>query len=119
MYNTISKDRYFVQNMLEHVKLGKNSKPDPDSSECLIVSMDMKREDQLKVYDSKKSFWVPDNKGGFMESILESDDGKVAKVIVKGYEVCNFYIFLVLYLHIYIFILTLSFFCPSEKDLQV
>ena len=75
-----------------HVKLGKAGEPDPDPSEYLIVSMDMKREDQLKVYDSKKSFWVPDNKGGFMESILESDDGKVAKVIVKGYEVCNFII---------------------------
>ena len=80
-----------------HVKLGKAGEPDPDPSEYLIVSMDMKREDQLKVYDSKKSFWVPDNKGGFMESILESDDGKVAKVIVKGYEVCNSYFFLISY----------------------
>ena len=75
-----------------HVKLGKSGEPDPDPSEYLTVSMEMKREDQLKAYDSKKSFWVPDNKGGFMESILESDDGKVAKVIVKGYEVCNFII---------------------------
>merc|ERR1712077_121318 len=69
-----------------HVKLGKKGEPDPDPSEYLIVSMDMKREDQMKPYDSKKSFWVPDGQGGFMESILESNDGKVAKVIVKGYE---------------------------------
>merc|ERR1712072_252623 len=51
--------------------------------------MDMKREDQSKPYDSKKSFWVPDGQGekaGFIEAILESDDGKMAKVIVKGYE---------------------------------
>ena len=41
--------------MLDHVKLGKNGKPDPDSLECLIVSMDMKREDQMKFYDSKKN----------------------------------------------------------------
>ena len=81
-----------------HEKKKKNQGDDPDPSEYLIVSMDMKREDQLKVYDSKKSFWVPDNKGGFMESILESDDGKVAKVIVKGYEVCNSYIFLISYI---------------------
>ena len=70
-----------------HVKLGKAGEPDPDPSEYLIVSMDMKREDQMKPYDSKKSFWVPDGQGGYIESILESDDGKVAKVVVKGYEV--------------------------------
>ena len=70
-----------------HVKLGKPGEPDPDPSEYLIVSMDMKREDQMKPYDSKKSFWVPDGQGGYIESILESDDGKVAKVVVKGYEV--------------------------------
>ena len=70
-----------------HVKLGKAGEPDPDPSEYLIVSMDMKREDQMKPYDSKKSWWVPDGQGGYIESILESDDGKVAKVVVKGYEV--------------------------------
>lgn len=37
-----------------HVKLGKKGEPDPDPSEYLIVSMDMKREDQMKPYDSKK-----------------------------------------------------------------
>ena len=72
-----------------HVKLGKAGEPDPDPSEYLIVSMDMKREDQMKPYDSKKSWWVPDGQGGYIESILESDDGKVAKVVVKGYEVKN------------------------------
>ena len=72
-----------------HVKLGKSGEPDPDPSEYLIVSMDMKREDQMKPYDSKKSWWVPDGQGGYIESILESDDGKVAKVVVKGYEVQN------------------------------
>ena len=72
-----------------HVKLGKSGEPDPDPSEYLIVSMDMKREDQMKPYDSKKSWWVPDGQGGYIESILESDDGKVAKVVVKGYEVKN------------------------------
>ena len=74
-----------------HVKLGKKGEPDPDPSEYLIVSMDMKREDQMKPYDSKKSYWVPDGQGGYLESILESDDGKQAKVIVKGYEV-NIYV---------------------------
>ena len=75
-----------------HEKKKKNQGDDPDPSEYLIVSMDMKREDLAKVYDSKKSFWVPDGQGGFMESVLESNDGKVAKVIVKGYEVFIVYI---------------------------
>ena len=75
-----------------HEKKKKNQGDDPDPSEYLIVSMDMKREDLAKVYDSKKSFWVPDGQGGFMESVLESNDGKVAKVIVKGYEVCIIYL---------------------------
>merc|ERR1712018_708472 len=66
--------------------LGKKGEPDPDPSEYLIVPMDMKREDQAKPYDTKKSFWVPDGQGGYLESMLESNDGKVAKVIVKGYE---------------------------------
>ena len=71
-----------------HTKLGgKKGEPDPDPTDYLIVPMELKKEDQQKPYDSKKSFWIPDGKGGFMESILESDDGKVAKVIVKGYEV--------------------------------
>ena len=77
-----------------HEKKKKNQGDDPDPSEYLIVSMDMKREDLAKVYDSKKSFWVPDGQGGFMESVLESNDGKVAKVIVKGYEVCLIYIYM-------------------------
>ena len=75
-----------------HEKKKNKAGEDPDPSEYLCVSMEMKREDQSKVYDSKKSFWVPDGQGGFMESVLESNDGKVAKVIVKGYEVFIVYI---------------------------
>ena len=70
-----------------HVKLGKAGEPDPDPTEYLVVSMEMKREDQMKPYDSKKSYWVPDGKGGFIEAILEENDGKNAKCIIKGYEV--------------------------------
>ena len=70
-----------------HVKLGKAGEPDPDPSPYLVVSLEMKREDQMKPYDPKKSYWVPDGKGGFIEAILEDNDGKNAKVIIKGYEV--------------------------------
>ena len=71
-----------------HVK--KNAGPDEDPTPYLVISLEMKREDAMKPYDSKKSYWVPDGQGdkaGFIEAMLESDDGKTAKVIVKGYEV--------------------------------
>jgi len=57
-----------------HVKLGKSGEPDPDPSPYLIVSMEMKRDDQLKPYDPRKSYWCPDNKGGFMECQLVDGD---------------------------------------------
>merc|ERR1711883_10965 len=45
----------------------------------------MKREDAMKPYDPKKSYWCPDGKHGYMESILESDDGTKA-VVMCGHE---------------------------------
>ena len=69
-----------------HVKLGKAGEPDPDPSPYLIVSLEMKREDAMKPYDPRKSYWVPDGKGGFAEGMLESDDGKKA-VVMMGHIV--------------------------------
>ena len=69
-----------------HVK--KSTGPDEDPAPYLVVSLEMKREDAVKAYDSKKSYWVPDGKGNFVEGLLESDDGKKACVMmghVKGY----------------------------------
>ena len=68
-----------------HVK--KSTGPDEDPLPYLVVSIEMKREDMMKPYDSKKSYWVPDGKGGYVEGMLESDDGKKAVVMmghVKG-----------------------------------
>merc|ERR1711997_1115086 len=47
----------------------------------------MKREDAMKPYDPKKSYWVPDGKAipGYMEGMLESDDGTKA-VVMCGHE---------------------------------
>merc|ERR1711997_1436471 len=47
----------------------------------------MKREDAMKPYDPKKSYWVPDGKAipGYMEGMLESDDGTKATVMC-GHE---------------------------------
>jgi len=58
-----------------HIKLTKTGQADPDPTEFLLPSMDMKRADQQKVYDSKKSVWISDPKsGGYREGLLESGD---------------------------------------------
>ena len=72
-----------------HVKLGATGEPDPDPEPYLVVTLEMKREAMQKPYDSKKSVWAPNNwspDGGFVEGLLESDDGKKATVMV-GHEV--------------------------------
>lgn len=69
-----------------HIKLGKPGEPDPDPMPYLVVSMEMKRDDMLKPYDSKKSVWVPDGNGGFVEGLLQSDEGGKSVVMV-GHEV--------------------------------
>ena len=64
-----------------HIKLGKSGEPDPDPAPYLVVSMEMKRNDMLKAYDSKKSYWCPDDRGGYCECLLENDDGKKSTVM--------------------------------------
>ena len=39
-----------------------------------------------KPYDPKKSVWMVDGEGGFLEGVLQLDDGKKAVVMV-GHEV--------------------------------
>ena len=69
-----------------HVKLGKAGEPDPDPSPYLIISMEMKRNDMAKAYDAKKSVWVPDGEGGFLEALLDSESGGKSTVMC-GHEV--------------------------------
>ena len=66
-----------------HIK--KTSGPDPDPSQWLIVSPELKIKNKAKPYDPKKSVWV-DNKadGGYLEGMLESTDGKKITVKVNG-----------------------------------
>ena len=53
-----------------HVKLVKGA-VDPDPSEYLLPTIDMKKEDQNKPYEPKQSVWVPDPKtGGYREGLL-------------------------------------------------
>ena len=57
-----------------HIKLVKGA-VDPDPTEFLLPSIEMKREDSKKPYDSKKSVWIPCPKtGGYREGLLESGD---------------------------------------------
>ena len=51
-----------------------------------FLSMEMKREDQMRPYDPKKSVWVPTESHDFKEGLLESDDGTKA-VVMLGHEV--------------------------------
>ena len=69
-----------------HVKLGKAGEADPDPLPYLVISIEEKRADMMRAYDPKKSYWAPDNKGGFTESMLENDDGTKATVMC-GHEV--------------------------------
>jgi len=59
-------------------KLGAKKEPDPDPAPYLFLTFEMKRADMVKPYDAKKSFWVPDGEGGFVEGLLDSENaGKV------------------------------------------
>ena len=59
-------------------KRGAKNDPDPDPTPYLFLTFDMKRADAQKPYDAKKSYWVPDGEGGFVEGMLESENaGKV------------------------------------------
>ena len=70
-----------------HQKKSKPGEVDPDPTPYLVVTLEMKREFQQKPYDTKKSYWCPDGKGGYSECMLEDDDGTKAKVVCGGFEV--------------------------------
>merc|ERR1712142_796192 len=66
-----------------HIKLVKGA-VDPDPTEYLLPSMEMKKDDQNKPYEPKKSVWVPCPKtGGYREGFLESG-GDIANIGAEG-----------------------------------
>ena len=79
-----------------HVVKKKPGEEDPDPTPFLVVSLELKREDQQKPYDPKKSYWVPDKAtGGYWEGLLESVDGEKASVkILESGDVSIFLTFL-------------------------
>merc|ERR1711910_27176 len=79
----------FTFTMPGHIKLVKGA-VDPDSTEYLLPSIEMKRADQQKVYDAKKSVWISCPKtGGYREGLLESGDIEAPAskcVVAVGHE---------------------------------
>ena len=71
-----------------HVKKAKEGEVDPDPLPYLVVTIEMKRADMLLPYDPKNLYYCPDGKHGFMECILESNEGGKATVMC-GHEVKN------------------------------
>ncbi|KAK8374417.1 hypothetical protein O3P69_012604 [Scylla paramamosain] len=65
-----------------HVK--KSTGPDPDPSEWLYISNEMKMKDATKPYDPKKSCWVPDPKEGFLEGMIQGTKGDKITVMAAG-----------------------------------
>merc|ERR1712183_1115054 len=68
--------------MPDHIKLVKGA-VDPDPTDFLWPTMDMKKEDQAKPYDPKASVWIMDAKThGYKEGLLES--GEISTLGAEG-----------------------------------
>merc|ERR1712223_1309591 len=68
-----------------HIKLVKGA-VDPDPTDFLWPTMDMKKEDQAKPYDPKASVWIQDPKThGYKEGLLES--GNITDLGMEGADV--------------------------------
>ena len=75
-------ERFSVFNMPGHIKLVKGA-VDPDPTDFLWPTMDMKKEDQAKPYDPKASVWIMDAKThGYKEGLLES--GNISDLGMEG-----------------------------------
>lgn len=69
-------------------KVEKNVGDDPDPSEWLFVTLEMKRIDQSKPYDGKTACWVPDEKLGYIRGEIASTKGDMVTVQI-GNEVMS------------------------------
>lgn len=71
-------------------KVEKQVGDDPDPSEWLFISLEMKRIDQSKPYDAKKTCWVPDEKEGYVLGEIQSTKGDLVNVkLTAGGEVMS------------------------------
>jgi len=60
-----------------------------DPTPYLFVSLEQKRIDQSKPYDSKKACWVPDEKEGYVLGEIKATKGDIVSVAVPGGETRN------------------------------
>ncbi|KXJ68998.1 hypothetical protein RP20_CCG000603 [Aedes albopictus] len=63
---------------------------DPDPSEWLFISEEMKRADQSKPYDAKKACWVPDEAEGYLLGEIKATKGELVTVALPGGETKDF-----------------------------
>lgn len=70
------------------------SQEDEDPTPYLFVSLEQKRIDQSKPYDSKKTCWIPDEKEGYLLGEIKATKGDIVSVGVPGGEVNNNFFFL-------------------------
>ncbi|XP_055702074.1 myosin heavy chain, muscle isoform X31 [Phlebotomus papatasi] len=71
-------------------KVVKQEGEDPDPTPYLFVSLEQKRIDQTKPYDSKKNCWVPDEKDGYLLGEIKATKGDLVTVGLPGGEEKNF-----------------------------
>lgn len=65
----------------------KDMGPDPDPTQYLFVSLEMKRADQTKPYDGKKATWVPCEKDSYALGEITGTKGDLVVVKLAGGEV--------------------------------
>ncbi|XP_017056455.1 myosin heavy chain, muscle isoform X18 [Drosophila ficusphila] len=66
------------------------SQEDEDPTPYLFVSLEQRRIDQSKPYDSKKSCWIPDEKEGYLLGEIKATKGDIVSVGLPGGEVKDF-----------------------------
>ncbi|XP_005176298.1 myosin heavy chain, muscle isoform X18 [Musca domestica] len=66
------------------------SQEDEDPSPYLFVSLEQRRIDQSKPYDSKKNCWVPDEKEGYLLGEIKATKGDIVTVGLPGGETKDF-----------------------------
>ncbi|CAL4123247.1 unnamed protein product, partial [Meganyctiphanes norvegica] len=69
-------------NMPGHVK--KTEGPDPDPSQWLFITREMRLKDMAKPYDAKEDCWVVDEKEGFALGKIVGTKGNMVTVEVRG-----------------------------------
>lgn len=66
------------------------SQEDEDPTPYLFVSLEQRRIDQSKPYDSKKNCWVPDEKEGYLLGEIKATKGDIVTVNLPGGESKDF-----------------------------